>query len=169
MSFNPKDKYVSSLMIPLSGKLLLVPNIAVAELTECPPAKALAGAPGWLSGMVDWRTLRVPLCNYEILNGEFFVPGRTQRLVIMNAIGTRRDHLPFYALPVQGIPSALKISTERLEKVDSPLGKIDRMCVRLGDKRAIIPDLDAIERELSQALVKTAFPLNVSSQAPATS
>jgi membrane-associated phospholipid phosphatase len=52
---------VASLLIPLDGELLLVPNVTVAEIVPISRVEPRADAPEWYLGDFSWREQTVPL------------------------------------------------------------------------------------------------------------
>ena len=56
---------LTGLLLPLSDRTLLVPNVALAELIPYRAPQATPGLPAWLLGQVAWRDLRLPLLSFE--------------------------------------------------------------------------------------------------------
>lgn len=52
---------LTGLLLPLSDRALLVPNVALAELIPYRAPQASPGLPAWLLGQIAWRDLRLPL------------------------------------------------------------------------------------------------------------
>ncbi|HBZ98965.1 MAG TPA: chemotaxis protein, partial [Pseudomonas sp.] len=53
------------LLMPLADRMLLVPNVAVAELIPYRAPQAVQGMPAWFLGQVQWRDLSLPLLSFE--------------------------------------------------------------------------------------------------------
>ena len=94
---------LTGLLMPLADRMLLVPNVAVAELIPYRAPQAVQGMPAWFLGQVQWRDLSLPLLSFEAASsGEPQPVGSTARVAVLNAVGGR-DHVKFIALLVQGI------------------------------------------------------------------
>ncbi len=62
---NPTPDSLTGLLLPLSDRTLLLPNVAVAELIAYRNPQVAAGVPQWYLGQVAWRDLRLPLLSFE--------------------------------------------------------------------------------------------------------
>ncbi|MFD2643885.1 chemotaxis protein CheW [Pseudomonas japonica] len=136
---------LTGLLLPLSDRSLVLPNVAVAELIgyqHCAPAPE---HPAWLLGWIDWRGQRLPLLSFEAACGGQTQVGERARIVVLNALGgTTRS---FFALLVQGIPRSCKLDSQ-LNYVDVPLGELELAAVQVGEQVARVPDLVALEKLL---------------------
>lgn len=141
---------VRSLVVPLAGIHLLVPDIAVAEVVAYREPVPIPGAAPWMMGLVEWRGLRIPLLAFEVLAGTATepVPG-ARRLVIFNTL-RGNEKLPFVAVASQGIPRSVRVSRGSVQQ--SALAAEPGIICRLGvgEVSLAIPDLDAIEDALAQ-------------------
>ena len=137
---------VSSLLVPVQGKSLLVPNVAVAEVVPASEIQTREGLPTWCLGYVLWRGVDVPVISFEIANSQ--VSGRNSvevRLAIMNCIGGEQGK-KFFALLVQGIPRMIKLTEKEVrEDKQTTIGQAEKMAVLTQLGKAIIPDLDYLE------------------------
>ncbi|EPN84602.1 hypothetical protein A234_10571, partial [Pseudomonas syringae pv. actinidiae ICMP 19101] len=52
---------LTGLLLPLSDRHLLLPNVAVAELIDYQDCSAGPDAPEWYLGVISWRELSLPL------------------------------------------------------------------------------------------------------------
>ena len=100
---NPTPDSLTGLLLPLSDRTLLLPNVAVAELIAYRNPQVAAGVPQWYLGQVAWRDLRLPLLSFEAASSGEQQPvlGSSARVVVINALGGR-PHVKFLALLVQG-------------------------------------------------------------------
>jgi chemosensory pili system protein ChpC len=152
----PADLTVRSLIIPLSGTVLLLPNTAVAEVADYKTPQEVADAPAWLLGMMLWRGRSLPLLAIEPLLGHSAgVGGVHARAVVCNTLNGNAV-LPFVAILSQGIPRLQELKPDMVETVEP--GEQDTAVVaarmRLAGIEAVIPDLDALERQLLQLGVR---------------
>jgi chemosensory pili system protein ChpC len=137
---------VSSLLVPVQGKSLLVPNVAIAEVVPASEIQSREGLPTWCLGYVLWRGVEVPVISFEIANSQ--VSGRNSvdvRLAIINCIGGEQGH-KFFAIMVQGIPRMIKLTDNEVrEDKQTAIGQAEKMAVLTQLGKAIIPDLDYLE------------------------
>jgi chemosensory pili system protein ChpC len=136
---------LTGLLIPLSDRHLLLPNVAVAELIDYQDSVAHPAAPQWYLGPINWRNRSLPLLSFEAACGSRARVGGRARIVVLNALGGRLD-LKFIALLTQGIPRSCKLSY-----VDVPLAELELAAVQVGETVAKIPDLVALEEWLVEA------------------
>jgi chemosensory pili system protein ChpC len=140
---------LTGLILPLSDRNLLLPNVAVAELIDYQDCSAESGAPEWYLGPISWRQRTLPLLSFEAACGGRTRVGGRARIVVLNALGGR-DDLKFIALLTQGIPRSCKVDNQ-LSYVDVPLNDLELAAVQIGDTIAKIPDLVGLEQWLVDA------------------
>ncbi len=141
---------LTGLLMPLADRMLLVPNVAVAELIPYRAPQAVQGMPAWFLGQVQWRDLSLPLLSFEAASsGEPQPVGSAARVAVLNAVGGR-DHVKFIAMLVQGIPHSIKVDAS-LARADVELAPLELDAVNLGDMQARIPDLVGLEQKLANA------------------
>lgn len=140
---------ITSLLVPLADRTLLLPNVAVAELIAYRTPQTVQGAPAWFLGQVPWRDLMLPLLSFEAASGGQAETGSRLQVVILNALGGR-EHVKFIALLVQGIPRSIKVDGS-LARSDATLAPLELDAVNLGDIQARIPDLIGLEQKLADA------------------
>ncbi|WXL25347.1 chemotaxis protein CheW [Ectopseudomonas mendocina] len=140
---------LTGLLIPLTDRTLVLPNVAVAELIAYRAVQATEGLPGWFLGQIAWRDLRLPLLSFENASGGQSVITPTSRVAIINALGGR-PNVKFIALLVQGIPRSTKLTAD-LPRSDAPLAALELAAVQVGDTVAKIPDLLGLEQKLADA------------------
>lgn len=143
---------LSSLLLPLQGGSLLLPNEAVAEVISHVEVTPIAGAPTWMRGTIDWRGLALPLVSYETLNG---MPTRGERTIlrvsVLNGIGGD-DRLPFFGLMTAGIPRPMRLQSGEISLRNGKKGAADKVLVSVRDVASVIPNLVLIEKMLLRQL-----------------
>jgi chemosensory pili system protein ChpC len=141
---------LTTLLVPLADRTLLLPNVAMAELIAYRPQQQITeGLPSWFLGQVAWRDLLLPLLSFEAASdGEACIES-TARVAVINALGGR-DQVKFIALLVQGIPRPLKVDAS-LPRADVPLAPLELDAVQIGEAVAKIPDLVGLEQKLADA------------------
>ncbi|OYT95660.1 MAG: chemotaxis protein [Pseudomonas sp. PGPPP3] len=140
---------LTGLVVPLSDRNLLLPNVALAELMPYRAPLAIPGMPAWMLGQVAWRDLRLPLLSFEAASDGQAQIGSTARVAVINALGGR-PHVKFLALLVQGIPRSVKLEST-LARANVPLAPLELDAVSLADSVLKIPDLMALEQMLVDA------------------
>lgn len=141
---------LTGLLMPLADRMLLMPNVAVAELIPYRAPQPVQGMPAWFLGQVQWRDLSLPLLSFEAASsGQPQPVGSAARVAVLNAVGGR-DHVKFIALLVQGIPHSIKVDAS-LARADVALAPLELDAVNLGDVQARIPDLIGLEQKLAGA------------------
>lgn len=140
---------LTSLLLPLVDRTLLLPNVAVAELIPYRAPQLGAGMPSWFLGQIAWRDLRLPLLSFEAASDGQAQVGAGARVAVINALGGR-PAVKFIALLVQGIPRSVKVGPE-LARADVHLAPLELGAVSLGDVVLKIPDLIGLEQKLADA------------------
>jgi chemosensory pili system protein ChpC len=148
-----KIQEVASLLIPLQGQSILLPNVTVAEIIPVSQVQPVEKAPAWYLGNFQWRELTVPLLSLEVLNGEA-VPTihNRARFAVLNTTGLHGD-LAFIALLTQGLPRLARVSEDEIsEREDAENRAYDLMHVSWAGEYTLIPDITAIERTFLEYL-----------------
>ena len=149
----PKDTEIAvrSLVVPLDGMSLLVPNALVSEVATLseiqPPRQAL----DWLAGTIEWRGLQVPLISFErFVGASGGTPTRNSRAIVLNTLNGNRE-LSFIAVLSQRIPRVLLVTSRMLRTIENakPQDGVLSLVDLQGDE-VRIPDVDRIEQLLGQ-------------------
>ncbi|MBC7182552.1 MAG: chemotaxis protein CheW [Marinobacter sp.] len=151
---NDNSQTLSCVMIPMSGRQLLLPNVSIAEVVDYASTDAGANTPEWLVGFLDWRGLQLPVISYDAANGGVLtVPGDNRgRIVVLNTIGDHHKSVPFMALVTQGIPSQARLTEAQVRKLDGEPGPADLMQVEVDGDNAWIPNLEFLESLVQKSL-----------------
>ena len=142
-----KIQEVASLLIPIQGRLLLAPNVTVAEIVPVSQVVPVQDAPAWYLGNCSWREQTIPLLSFEVLNGED-KPGVSQRsrFAVLNTTG-QHESLPFIAILTQGLPRLARVTEEEIsEREDADNKAFEQMHVSWAGEEAVIPNVEAMER-----------------------
>lgn len=145
---NDTSHILPCVMIPMSERQLLLPNVSVAEIVDCNHIEARDDAPVWLLGDLDWRGQRLPVISYDAANGgEARMPtGNRGRIAVLNTIGKNHGSLPFLAVVTQGIPSQTRLASDQVQTVDDEAGPADLMMVTVEGEHVSIPNLEYLEQ-----------------------
>jgi chemosensory pili system protein ChpC len=148
---------VRSVVVPLDREVMLLPGSVIAEVVAYgEPAPAPAGAPGWLVGIMNWREQRVPLVSLgAFMSGTpGVIGGGSSRIAVIKALGDRSG-FSFYGIVTGEIPLLATVSPENIEPNEGAgvhwPGVVAEALVN--GEPMIIPDLDAIEAALREALL----------------
>lgn len=142
-----KIQEVASLLVPLQGRMLLVPNVTVAEIVPVSQVTPIQDAPEWYLGNCLWREQLIPLLSFEVLNGEMKPNvGSRSRFAVLNTTGLN-ESLGFIAIVTQGIPRLARVNEEEItEREDADNKRYELMHVSWAGEEAVIPNVAAIEK-----------------------
>jgi chemosensory pili system protein ChpC len=144
---------VASLLIPLQGQSILLPNVTVAEIVPVSPVQLVENAPMWYIGNCQWREMIVPVLSFEALNGEAksTMNART-RFAVLNTTGLHVD-LPFIAILTQGLPRLARVSEDEISQLEDAENRTyDLMHVSWAGEQTVIPNIVAIEQTFLEYL-----------------
>ncbi len=143
---------VHCLFIPLKDELLLLPNSNVAEVVAYEEPTPFSDAPPWLLGRVSWRERLIPLISFGVISGKNkrSTVSKNSRIIVLNTLNGNSE-LPYVSIISQGIPHLESINEKNIKDVENQ--EIDERQsilrhVKVGEKEAMIPDIDDIEARL---------------------
>lgn len=149
---------IDSVLIALAddGGRLLLPKNAVAEVLGMEALSFQANGPVWLLGLVDWQGHRLPAISFEALCGRAMpVRSRRARLVVINSLGVHLEN-GLFAVLSQGHPHLATLAEHALQPEIGDQASAELCRLRMGNTRAVIPDLEIIELQLTDALQSSA-------------
>ncbi|TXI49994.1 MAG: chemotaxis protein CheW [Lysobacter sp.] len=155
---------VRGVLIQIVGGQVLLPNASTVEVLSYAEPDPVENAPNWMLGRIRWRGWRVPMIAYSRMVGvgsESSTIGT--KVVMLKALGGD-PKLPYFALLAQGFPRLVTIGRDSLivdTAEDETLPESVRTRVMFNDAPALVPDLDAIERMISDALRPVETPAEV--------
>ena len=138
-----------TLFLPVTGKHLLVPNVALAEVVPMTAVAGIDDMPNWVLGTLQWRKKTIPLISFEAINDEPFVEaGDYLRDAVMNGCQDG-DKMPFYAIALRGTPRMTRLVEEEVTGQENyDLGIAESMSVVVDGNEALIPNLEYIEAQI---------------------
>ncbi|MEW6765164.1 MAG: chemotaxis protein CheW [Pseudomonadota bacterium] len=144
------DRQILCVRLPLRDVSLLLPYACVAEIVSL----SLRPEDSAILGEVDWRGIRVPVVSLERGCGEpIDVPRGRMRLAVLYGLHDR-EHLPYYAILLTGVPRTESLRAEQVMTRDSQgTCELLGMEAEVGGQAVFIPDLQALEAWLEQARV----------------
>jgi chemosensory pili system protein ChpC len=147
----PLGNDIPSMLLPLLGEFLLVPNVTVAEMAPIQPFDIIPNTPDWFLGYYPWRNLRIPIVSYETMNGVASpkISARGRVAVLNNTGQIEDDNTGFISILTQDIPRMTRVEEQDIsENPDIEKRPFDLMNVRVGLEELVIPDIAAIERAI---------------------
>ena len=149
---------IRGVLIQVADARLLLPNATIAEVLSYADPEPVENAPDWLLGRMRWRGWQLPLVSFSRFTGIADERGGLgSKVIVLKALGGDPKH-PFFALLTQGFPRLVTVTEATLtaESDDGsvPEGVLAR--VRLNENDALLPDLNAIEDWINEALAEAA-------------
>lgn len=157
-SDTPVDSDVRGVLIQLAGSRLLLPNATIAEVMSFAPPEPVGDAPDWLLGKIRWRGWQLPLIAFARLAGLAEEKGGLgSKVVVLKALGGN-PQAPYFAVLTQGFPRLVTVSRATLlvnaDDIELPPGVQARVTLNQDD--AFVPDLEAVELLITEALATAA-------------
>ena len=150
---------IRGVLIQVAGARLLMPNAAIAEVLSYADPDPVEGTPDWLLGQVRWRGWQLPLVAFSRLTGlGVDQPGLGSKVAVLKALAGN-SRTPFFAVVTQGFPRLVTVARDSLSTLGEdgevlPTGVLAR--VRLNEDEALIPDLEALEGLVAEAVAQAA-------------
>lgn len=146
---------IRGVLIAVARARLLLPNATIAEVLSFAPPSPVEGAPEWLLGRIRWRGWELPLISFSRMAD--IAPeagGLGSKVVVLKALGGD-PKAPYFAILTQGFPRLVTVSTDRLlHEPDDQLPRGVHARVWLNEDEAFIPDLEAIQALIGNALAQ---------------
>lgn len=149
----PTVTQISTLLIPVNGKHLVLPNVSVAEIIPYRDPVVGEDVPNWYLGRFTWRSTDVPLVSFEAINDEPFASrNRNRRIAILNNI-TGNPTLPFCGIVTEGLPRLMRLMAEEIaQDPDAAPGPAETARVLVNGERAAIPNVAFIQQQVLKLL-----------------
>ncbi|HSH27648.1 MAG TPA: chemotaxis protein CheW [Wenzhouxiangella sp.] len=147
------DTEIRSVMVPVTGADLLLPNATVAEMVGYTEPDPIPEAVDWVLGTILWHGWQVPVISFSGLieeadSGEKLENARI--CILKTLIDTNR--MPYMAIITQGHPSLVTVTEDNLEEIPSDANPIAVAArVQIEDSEAVIPDLDRLGHLVAHA------------------
>lgn len=106
---------IRSVLIPITGERVLLPNATVAEVITYSTPDAVEGTPDWVLGRVIWRGWRVPVFSLPMLAGWAARENEAgAKIAVLKALGGNPD-MPFMAMVTQGFPRLVTVTADSMD------------------------------------------------------
>jgi chemosensory pili system protein ChpC len=149
---------IRGVLVQAGEDRVLLPNATVAEVLARAPVEPIENAPAWLAGNIRWHGWQVPLVSFARLSGSVQESvAENSRVVVLKALGGSEE-MPYFALLTQSFPRLISVPRDGLlaDATEEALPPGVQVRVLLGDEAALLPDLESIEKMLTEALAATA-------------
>lgn len=144
---------LATLLIPMHGKQLVLPNVTVAEVIPYVEPDPQDDSPSWYLGTFPWRNQNIPIVSFEALNEEPFVSkSHSRRIAVLNGL-VDSQRLPFCAMVTEGMPRLMRVMVDEVsvdEEADNGPCEVGRVIVN--GERAVIPNVDKLQEEVLKLL-----------------
>jgi len=149
---------VRCLLLSPGDVALLLPNTAIAEVTEYRPPETTQNAPDWFLGIFSWRGRRIPLVAFENFFKKSSARKTPRQVAVLNSLNGNPE-LPFIAITMGSLPRLLSLDGSSIEyatgeseegdpKEDESGAIIAR--VNVSGEPAVIPNINFIEDRIVQ-------------------
>ena len=155
---NEESQEIYSLIIPMRGKTILIPNKALAEIApfiDSEPAPENHQA--WHLGFLNWRRTRLPVISFERVYDETFPP-LDRRLKMVAIINTQLGIIetPYFGIGVEGIPRLGLVTRDSIahrdpENTDNLHPSIAADVI-YKNREMLIPDVKVLEKLIQEFL-----------------
>lgn len=145
------SQQLHAVFIAVDGDLVLLPHAAVIETVGAEALQRRRGSLPWWIGDARTDGGAVPVVSIEALLGRA-PPAQPRRIVVIQSLGTALS-LGRIGLAALGHPQLVTLGPAALAVDEDAQDEGPVLArVRVGSARALIPDLDAIERALAEQL-----------------
>lgn len=143
---------VRSVLIPIVGTDLLLPNASIAEIVGYSTPETIADAPDWILGNIMWHGWQVPVISFGMLTEmQQREPVEGARICILKSL-TVIQKMPYVGVLTRGFPRLVTVTEAGMTELPGEDRHIAvaGQCV-LGDREAVVPDLDRIGQLVAHA------------------
>lgn len=142
---------MNTLLMPVAGQILLLPHANIAEVGHFQSLSSGGDGPDWFLGFSAWRGVSVPTLSYEsLVEGTPFRLQQNSRMLYINGLTDPR--MPFWALPILGLPKMLKLRASQVSVLNSACKPGEKQLLDTEYGPAMLPDLDYLEQQLLSLL-----------------
>jgi chemosensory pili system protein ChpC len=141
-----KINQIATLLIPVNGRIMLLPNVTVAEIIPFQQLLPEEHRPDWWLGALPWRNRFVPIISFPAINGEpqTSLPSN-RRLAIFNNV-TGDERLEFCGIVTDDLPRLMRVmSDEMIVDEEELAGPAEIARVIVNGEKASIPNVEFIQ------------------------
>lgn len=139
---------LSSLLIPMQQKPLLVPAVCIVDIIDYSRPTGKNHPEDWYLGDIVWRGQQIPLIAFERLNQRRFAEfSASARLAVFNTM-TEGSETPFYGMVIQGLPQSIELQFSDVQTAEAEVGVAEKMQVTVNQLPSCIPNLELVDEKL---------------------
>jgi len=143
---------IRSVLVPVTDTELLLPNAAVAEIVGYSQPAAIEQSPDWLLGNVLWRGWQVPVMSFGVLTERLEREAVEDARICLIKNLSSNERIPYVGILAQGFPRLVTVTPDTLTELpDSSTHIAIAGKVEIGDREALVPDLDRIGQLVAHA------------------
>lgn len=143
---------VRGFLLPLEDDLLLLPNRTVVEIIGYRDPEPLEKEmPDWYLGNISWQHVRIPLVSFDRPESGEKKRRYRSRIAICYTLNGN-PNLPYIGILLSAIPQLARATEETVRLSERPEvpGDFKSQQLRINGREAWIPDLDALERAITE-------------------
>lgn len=143
---------IRSVLVPVADAELLIPNATIAEIVAYSTPEPIDQAPDWLLGNVIWHGWQVPVVAFRVLTEALETePVVGAKICVTKSLVTN-ERMPYIGILAQGFPRLVTITETGLTEVpDSGKHIAEAGRAIIGDREALVPDLDRLGQLVAHA------------------
>ncbi len=150
------DIEIRSIMIPVTGGELLIPNANIAEIVAYSTPESEDRGPGWILGNVIWQGWQVPVISIPILTEQVEAEDTVDAKICISKSLISNERLPYIGILAQGFPRLVTLTRDLVTEVPDSSSHIALAGdVLIGDRQASVPDLNRIGQLVAHAVYGT--------------
>jgi len=146
------DKEIRSVMVPLTGSQLLIPNATVAEVVGYTKPDPVQDGPEWLLGTFLWRGWQVPIVSFIALSESDITESVNGARLCITKTLIDNERMPYIAILAQGFPRLTTLTEDTVTEVPleaKPIAVAGKVIIESSE--ALIPDLDRLAHLVAHA------------------
>lgn len=146
------DTEIRSVLVPISGSDLLMPNAAIAEIVAYTEPEPIEQAPEWLLGNVQWHGWQVPVIAFSSLTEQRDQePTEGAKICVTKSL-IHHERMPYVGILAQGFPRLVTVTETAMIEVPEGASHIAIAGKAIiGDRECMIPELDRISQLVAHA------------------
>lgn len=147
---------IRSILIPVTGSDLLLPNANIAEIVAYSTPEQADQGPEWILGNVIWHGWQVPVVSLPVLTEQVESESTEDAKICISKCLINNERLPYIGILAQGFPRLVTITEDLMTEVPDG-GKHIALAgeVLIGDRQAVLPDLNRIGQLVAHAVYGT--------------
>lgn len=147
------DGKLQALIVPMQSLNVVLPQSMVAEILAVPAVSDLE-APAWVSGLIEWRAMEIPLISLDALcqAGAASEKKRSRRAAVLHCLD-EHEKLQYYAVEVSSIPHPVRLGETDFQQLDNDSNcELLEQLVVVAGVRCAIPVFEKLENRAVEAI-----------------